>query len=464
MMKIPFSFNRISVKLGVLFSGLFFSLFIILGFLLFQLFSHLFLDYVTQDLHNRGENHAQVLEGDFTKSTIEHVGLMEKSVITTVIITDQNGKILTSSDPYDQEMLSYIKSLEKYKDGAILNKEWTSHNYIVSVSPIAHGQKGFVFMYYPTSILKETVGVLQSFILIVSIGVIFIALGIITIISNRMTKPLLRMKEATSDMAKGKYQQDIQVNGEDELGQLGNSIQKLGEQLQYFEDTRNEFLAGISHELRTPLTYIQGYTDVLSKGLIKEEQEQKKYLLIIHEETKRVVQLVNDLFDMAQIQTGHYRLNVEFILLTNLLKKVVNHLLPSAHKKGLNMKLEIDQSNNVKILLDPLRIEQVFFNLIENAVKYTEQGEIRIRLEQKENNVRVTIQDTGIGIPKDELAHIWERFYRVEKSRARKTGGSGLGLYLVKEWIRLHSGTIDVLSEDGKGTTFIVNLPKKIEQ
>jgi len=460
MVKIFFPMNRISVKLGLLFSSLFFILFILLGFLLFQLFSHLFLDYVIQDLLNRGQNHAQVLEEDFTQSSIDHVGLMEKNVITKVIITDQNGEMLTSSDKYNQEMLSYLKSPEKYGDGTILNKEWTNHNYIVSVSPIDQGEKGFVFMYYPTSIFKETVGVLQSFMLIASIGIIFIALGIIIMVSNILTKPLLRMKEATSEMAKGKYQQDIQISGRDELGQLGTSIQKLGEQLQYFENTRNEFLAGISHELRTPLTYIQGYTDVLHKGLIKEENEQKKYLLIIHEETKRVVKLVNDLFDMAQIQSGHYHLNVELISLTNLLKKVVNHLLPLALKKGLNLEFEIDQSNDIVMLLDPLRMEQVFFNLIENAVKYTEFGVIKIWLEQDGEKVRVLVQDTGIGIAKDELNHIWEQFYRVEKSRTRKTGGSGLGLYLVKKWVRLHSGTIEVESMEGKGTTFVVILPK----
>ncbi|TCS84212.1 HAMP domain-containing sensor histidine kinase [Tepidibacillus fermentans] len=454
------SINRISVKIGILFSGLFLSLLFLLGFLMFQLFTHFLLDYVINDLVSRGENHAKVLEDKFDQATINHVNLMERDVVTKVIITDQNGKILTSSDPYDQEMLSYLKSIHSYTQERILNQEWREHNYIVSLTPIAKGKKGFVIMYYPTLLLRETVEVLRLIILITSIGIILIGIGVIILISKKMTNPLLKMKEATSEMAKGHYKQIIGVKGQDELGQLGESIQKLGEQLQYYEDTRNEFLAGVSHELRTPLTYIQGYADILAKGLIIDRDEQIKILKIIHEETKRVVHLVNDLFHMAQIQTGQFQVKKEWVSIEQLLEKVVNHVVPLAHEKALEIRLDIQNKPIPDIKVDPIRMEQVFFNLIENAIKYTEKGKIDVSLDQDSEFLIITIQDTGIGIPKADLPRIWDRFYRVEKSRARKTGGSGLGLYLVKEFIRLHSGQIEVISEEGKGTTMIVKLPK----
>lgn len=141
------------------------------------------------------------------------------------------------------------------------------------------------------------------------------------------------MKEATIKMSKGSYRQKIPVKGNDEIAQLGYSIQTLGEQLQYFEDSRNEFLAAVSHEIRTPLTYIKGYSDVLSKGMIKSREEQAEYLKIINKETNRLNFLVNDLFEMSKLQTGKFEINREWTKINDIIEKVMYSLNPAAEKK-----------------------------------------------------------------------------------------------------------------------------------
>ncbi|GBF10885.1 ATP-binding protein [Tepidibacillus sp. HK-1] len=453
-------FNGISFKLGLLFSSIFLVLLLLLGFTLFELFSHLFVDYITQDLLKRGENHAKVLEENFNETTLTHVALMEQNVITNVVVTNQEGQILVESDPTDKEMKEYINLGNAIKISRVLNQNWDQLNYIATVSPIRNGNLGYVYMYYPTSILKEMVFVLKLFISLASIGIVLIAVGMIVILSKKMTKPLLEMKEATIEMAKGDYKQHLDVKGNDELAQLADSIQSLGEQLQYYEDTRNEFLASVSHELRTPLTYLTGYSDILIKGRIVDKQEQQTYLKIINEEAKRVTHLVNDLFDMSKIQTGQFQLKKEYVNLIKLVEKVIQNLKPVAEGKGLSI-LFNPMIDLPVLYLDPNRMEQVIYNLIENAIKYSDQGEIKVSLEGDKEFIFIKIEDQGIGVPEKELSRIWERFYRVEKSRARKTGGTGLGLYVVKEIVQLHGGQIEAKSVEGKGTTMIIKFKRK---
>ncbi|OEF99331.1 two-component sensor histidine kinase [Vulcanibacillus modesticaldus] len=453
-------FNRISFKLGILFSGIFLIFLLLLGYMLYGVFSNLFIDYISQELLTRGANHSKALEEYYSQATLEHVILMEENVVTSVIITDPYNNILVYSDPVTNEMKRFIGRTNQISNNQILNRNWNNYQYIVSVSPIKDGDLGYVYMFYPTNVLKEMVFVLKFLIFVASIGIILIAVVLIALLSSIMTKPLLKMKEATLKMAKGEYIQKLNVKGDDEIAQLSKSIQTLGEQLQYFEDTRNDFLASISHELRTPLTYIKGYSDVLIKGLIMDRGEQQKYLKVINEETKRVIHLVNDLFEMSKIQTDHFLLNKELTDLTTLLGNVVQSLTPVAEKKGL--KIIFNHVKNISpINLDPHRMEQVFYNVIENAIKYTNQGHVKINLLQDETTTKIIVEDTGIGIPEKDIPRIWDRFYRVEKSRARKTGGTGLGLYIVKEIVRLHDGEVYIESVECKGTKVTIMLRRE---
>ncbi len=455
-----FSINKISLKLGLLFSGIFLILLLLLGYILYGLFSNMFIEYVSQELLIHGENHSKVLEENYNIQTLKYITLTEKNLTTSVIITDYNNQIIAYSEQVTDEMNKYITLNNFYQHSQIINNDWRNNPNIASVSPIKSGELGYVYMFYSTKSLNEIVFILRFFVLIASIGIIMIAIGIISLISAIMTKPLLTMQSATNEMAKGNFIQKIEFRGNDEISQLASSIQKLGDQLHYYEHSRNEFLTNISHELRTPLTYIKGYSDVLLKNFVRNKKEQDIYLTIIRDETRRVNHLVNDLFELSKIQTRQLKIDIKSINIVEILERTINILTPLATKKGINILFEKDLEN-ISVKVDSARMEQVFYNLIENAVKYTEKGNVRISLVQKNDVTTIVIEDTGIGIPNEDLSRIWERFYRVEKSRSRLTGGSGLGLYIVKEIIQLHHGTIEITSVEGKGTKIIIHLNSK---
>ncbi|WP_251041018.1 HAMP domain-containing sensor histidine kinase [Bacillus sp. ISL-45] len=419
------------------------------------------IDYIKQDVLTRGNNHARILDENFDRTTIGHVVEMEQGVTTEVLIADSENNIIAASKEPDNDMKKHLTE-NREKSSYILEDDWRDHRYIISVSTIGD-QGGYVYMYYPSNILREIVFVMNALITIASIGIILLAFGLIGILSKKLTSPLLTMKEATSKMALGKYRQTIPVKGEDEVAQLGISIQKLGEQLQYFEDSRNEFLAAVSHELRTPLTYIKGYSDVLKKGMANSDEEKEEYLSIINKEAQRLSIMINDLFEMSKLQVGKFELDKRPVNLNELINKIATNLRPEVVKKGLKITLELEDGLP-ETKVDKERMEQVFYNLLENAVKYSTEGEITIRSFTKKDLVVVEICDTGEGIPKPELSRIWDRFYRVERSRGRKTGGTGLGLYVVKQIIEAHGGQIQVNSRLNEGTVFTIYLKTSKER
>lgn len=452
-------FNSITFKIGLLFSGVFIVLFLLLGSILYGVFTNLFVDYVKQDLLARGNNHANILEGQFDQATINHVIAMEKGVVTEVVITDYQQKVVASSINLDRDMKEHLLSKHSNKSSGFIEVNWKQHDYIITVSPIGNGQ-GFVYMYYPTYILRDIVYVMNVLIIVASLGIVLLAFGFIGLLSRKIAKPLLTMEEATTNMALGKYKQVIPVKGNDEISQLGNSIQLLGERLQYFEDSRNEFLASVSHELRTPLTYIMGYSDILTKGIIMDSKHQEEYLKIINKEAKRVTFLVNDLFEMSKLQVGIFELNKEWAEINPVIEKVISSLKPAATNKGINMKQNL-QLENQPVYIDIPRMEQVLYNLIDNAIKYTNKGNIIVRSYTNREFTVIEIEDTGIGVPPGDLPRIWDRFYRVDQSRTRKTGGTGLGLYVVKNIIESHDGQIIAKSNENQGSTFIIFLKNK---
>jgi two-component system sensor histidine kinase BaeS len=455
-MKVAQRINSISLKLGLLFSSVFLALIFILEMVLYAVFTNIFVDYVMQDLLARGNNHAKILQDNYNQSTIDHIVTMEKGSRTSVLITDANNQIIASSRKPDKDMKSHILDSRTVKVNKVLEKDWNHHDYLITVTTIGN-DKGRLYMYYPAKIIREIVLVIKILILFTFIGTILLSFGLIGILSQKLTRPLLLMKDATQRMAKGEYEQTIVPKGNDEIAQLGRSIQKLGEQLQAYEDTRNDFLADVSHEIRTPLTYIKGYSDILSKGMYRSKEEQAEYIKIINKEANRLSFLINDLFEMSKLQVGKFELKKEPANIQSIIDKIVSNLTPAALEKGLA--IENHSSKDLpKINLDVQRMEQVIYNLIENAIKYTDNGEITVKSFKQKEMIVIEIKDTGIGIPNQDLPKIWDRFYRVDKSRTRKTGGSGLGLYLVKQIVEGHGGRISVSSKEDVGSVFTIYL------
>ena len=222
------------------------------------------------------------------------------------------------------------------------------------------------------------------------------------------------------------------------------------------EKTKKDFVSNVSHELRTPLTAIKGFVETLQDT--NSDDKNKHYLNIISRHTDRVIRIVNDLLLLSKLEGAPVNLELEKVNLKNLIENILKIFEQSLKEKKLALKF--NASNSLPIInADPFKLEQVFINLIDNAIKYTERGEIAISLNSYNETVTIEIQDTGICIPQEHLSRIFERFYVVDSSRSRKLGGTGLGLSIVKHIVLLHNGKIDVKNIPGVGTNFIVSLP-----
>ncbi len=226
-----------------------------------------------------------------------------------------------------------------------------------------------------------------------------------------------------------------------------------------FKINRNEFLGNVAHELRTPIFAIQLSLETLLGGAINDSSVNINFLNKALKHTKRLIELSDDLVTISRLET-EMKLSKRYIKINELISEVVNSLSIVAQKKSLNLDFVSEIKDSLQVFCDAEAIKQVMVNLIDNAIKYTnEGGKIIVKTTKEGNNVFVTISDTGVGIPEESLPRIFERFYRVDKDRSREIGGSGLGLSIVKHILELHDSKISVESKLGEGTTFRFNLP-----
>lgn len=406
-------------------------------------------------LQARGNSHRAILEKHFTTETIAHVALMETESTTDVVVVDTKLLILGSSNQ-SEELEDYLRlpSKEIPQEGMIIEKDWETGPFIATVSPLKNEDEmiGYVFMFQDTETLHSLIKRLNQHFLLAGLFTIGLTVFIIALLSKALTKPLIKMKDATFQISQGNYSISLPKTGNDELGDLAKSIESLAHDLNYLTQERNDFLASISHELRTPLTYIKGYTEVVLKRELSEE-ERRGYLAIILEETNRLNDLIKQLFELAKMDQNSFVIEKSEVNIKAMLEKLKVKLAPAFKEKG--MALHVECHKEIYLLADPIRMEQIFLNLLDNSLKYSSAGgETSVYAELRKNQLFVTISDKGNGITEEDLPLIFNRFYRVDKSRTRLLGGSGLGLSIVRELVNKHDGTITVKSKIQEGTEF----------
>ncbi len=241
------------------------------------------------------------------------------------------------------------------------------------------------------------------------------------------------------------------VKAQDEIVLVLHDITSMKE----LERIKRDLVSSVSHELRTPLTSIKGFAETLEEEV---DEKNRHYVEIIRRNTDRLINIVRDLLLLSQMEEAGVEIEMEEVDLKGLAENTVRIFDSQLKEKGLALFLEIEPDLPA-ISADPFKIEQLLINLLDNAIKYTDQGEVRLSLRQDDRKVVIEVRDTGIGIPRGKLSRVFERFYVVDKSRSRKTGGTGLGLSIVKHIVLLHGGEISVESEPGKGSRFLVRLP-----
>ena len=289
-------------------------------------------------------------------------------------------------------------------------------------------------------------------------GLIAIALALLLtfLLSWRVLAPVKALTVTARRLGQGDFSQRVQFKGKGEIGELAQSFNLMASELERNEELRRNMVADVAHELRTPLTNMKGYLEAVSDGVIAPDAATIRSL---YEETALLSRLVDDLQELALAEAGQLKLLPQPEDIYELINRVVALVQPQVTAKGLSVSVEPSQPLP-PVNIDAQRISQVLRNLIENAIAHTDKGgAISVAAWQQDNWVKVSVTDTGEGIPAEDIPNIFERFYRVDKSRDRNTGGSGLGLTISKRLVEAHGGKIEFQSELGKGSRFSFTVP-----
>ncbi|MDL2259141.1 HAMP domain-containing histidine kinase [Eubacteriales bacterium OttesenSCG-928-K08] len=288
-------------------------------------------------------------------------------------------------------------------------------------------------------------------------GVFAVAVALISLMISRwLTQPILTLTNAIRHMGAHGYSERVPVKGQGEIARLSEAFNTMSEQLENHDRVRNDFVSNASHELKTPLSTIK----ILAETMLYQENPDpdmsREFFEDINHEVDRLNRITNDLLQLVREDNAPLVLKTSKVDMEALIQRVIKRLLPIAKKKGIRLEKKLSP---VIIDADEMRIDQIITNLIDNALKYTDKGSVSVLLKPDGAYAVIAVHDTGIGIPKETIPRIFERFYRVDKARSRDTGGTGLGLAIVERIVSQHGGLIQVDSVLGRGTTFTVRLP-----
>ncbi len=286
-----------------------------------------------------------------------------------------------------------------------------------------------------------------------------IAFIIIYFVSVRMFHPLTQMSRAAKRYAEGDFSMRVDVHKNDELGELGMAFNNMADSLSRLEEMRQSFVEDVSHELRTPMTTIGGFIDGILDGVI-EEADRERYLVLVSEEIKRLSRMVSSMLDVAKIQAGTMAYTMTNFDLATMLRKNLDTYEERMEEKQVELVVDVDPDGDYYVHADQDSVYRVVYNLMDNAVKFVDRGgRITVSLYRQDKFVYAAITNTGKGIAQKDVGHIFERFYKTDKSRSQNRNGVGIGLYLVKTIVGDMGGDIFVTSTEGKFATFTFRLP-----
>ena len=330
-------------------------------------------------------------------------------------------------------------------------------------APIAHYTDGIIGMVFLSTSLDSIETVLTDIRKTITLYSDIISLSIILIsfiLSGFITHPIKELTAGITRMSKGYLNQKVNISGSGEFRQLGEAFNVMSEKLENLDNARNEFVSNASHELKTPLSAMKVLAESLLNMEVDDPAIYKEFLTDINFEIDRLNAIITDLLSLVHLDkdASGAEFKKEPVELTDLAKKTIKGLQLLADQKRIRVELFCEEE--VTVTGDKLKLQQVLSNIIDNGIKYTpEGGRVTVEVYKSPDYAVIKVSDTGIGIPQEDLARIFDRFFRVDKARTRSTGGTGLGLSIANRIVMLHRGFIRVNSEEGKGTTFYVELP-----
>lgn len=316
--------------------------------------------------------------------------------------------------------------------------------------------EGIIYVYYPLAKISELAQ--QEVILLVTGAIMFLLVAAFFVYygMGKILQPLAKLQRAVGKMTKGHYETRVEVTSNDEIGSLSAAFNQMAAAIQREDEAQKSFLATVSHELRTPISYVKGYSEAIQNGLV-DAQQKEEAVQIIAKEAARMERLTNEFMQLArkdEMTVSEY----DPLVLAESLRDAICLVSQQAMNKQIQIKQNFDEE--LIVIGDEQKLKQVWINVIENAIRYSyERAQIMMTTSQLDNKAVITIQDFGIGIPEEDVPHVTERFYRVNKARSRMDGGSGLGLSIVEQIIQQHNGSLKIESKIEQGTSVIITLP-----
>lgn len=481
--------SNIFTKYFVLFAAIFLVVLTVLGSSLFILVNNYIANERTKLLRNNTSSISNTVENvisldDMNKNyslekelVCETLSTISQSIEADVFVCNLNGEILFCSEragslPFSETMLPCSKHDNLKMSSNIVNAVCekgeiveTTHilslQYFVVGKPIISDGKviGAVFALANSGVQTLVLEFLRIFI-ISAFFCLILAFICIYYLTKKMVTPLQQMSDAAKQFSVGDFSYRVKITGNDELADLGRAFNDMADALDTLEGSRRSFVSNVSHELKTPMTSIAGFIDGILDGTIPKEK-QDYYLEIVSTEVRRLSRLVVSMLNMSKIESGDLEMKPSNYDISDQ----IIHILLTFEQKIENKNIEIKGLENLKptyIVADPDMIYQAIYNLFDNAVKFTNNGGyIEVSLKERSTDIQVSIKNSGEGIKKEELSRVFERFYKVDKSRSLDSKGAGLGLYIVKLMIEMHGGRIIAESDSTETAEFTFTLPKQ---
>lgn len=381
------------------------------------------------------------------------------------IINPSGRMVLDSKAPLDVENETVIEGFDPtitensyYMTGNF----WESfgEDQLSVFAPITSDYKvrGYVVIHYPMSGIVSSCNSLLNISYLMLIILFLLSMIILIFFTEMVYLPLRRITEATEQYASGNMHYEFQIDSEDEIGYLGATLGYMANEIARSEDDQKKFVANVSHDFRSPLTSIKGYLEAMLDGTIPPEQYEK-YLTIVLNETERLTKLTGSLLTLNNLNTKGMLLEKSIFDINRTIRNITASFEGTCRQKAIAIEV-ILTGDELFVEADIGKIQQVIYNLLDNAIKFSHPDSIiKIETTEKHNKVFVSIKDSGIGIPKDALKLIWDRFYKSDLSRGKDKKGTGLGLSITKEIIQAHGEHINVISTEGVGSEFIFSLP-----
>ncbi len=473
-MKLKEHFERIGIKGRIFASFAGFTAVILVLLWVFQVvFLNSFYKAIkTREIKTSAQTIARNIDSGNLSATVQSLSQRNQMCI---IVSDRNGVIYYKEDSLPNSVISRLSlfnlaqvyAVTKAQGGTYferLTRDFSVENYQRRLEPPRaesiiyaqivekkDGTRQMVLLNSTISPIDSTVNTLRIQLVCITVVMLILSLLLALFLSKKISKPIIKINEAAKVLGTGKYDVSFDETGYREISELGQTLNYAAKELSKTEALRRDLIANISHDLRTPLTMITGYSEVM-RDLPGENTPENVQIII--DEATRLTTLVNDVLDISKLQSGTQPLSRADFNLTQSIRTILQR-----YSKLTDYNITFHADEDVTVNADELKISQVVYNLVNNAITYTGNDKV-VEITQlvRDGRVKISVRDTGVGIPEDKLNDIWDRYYKVDKAHKRAQIGTGLGLSIVKSILDMHGGAYGVQSQEGSGSVFWFEL------